>query len=308
MLTEQPNDRQWEDEILNVHTLNRNSQVAKAARELCASGGSDKRDLINELLREARHAFHRYRPADQKVPELRFGASADEIKAAISDCPRETANKIIDAYGTLWLHEVPDVILYDGYENSVIGKRYLNCDVSLIESVAHTYLADHSLRSPTLEWAIINSLLYAETAAYMETLSTWTSTLSGFNSAHGISRWKLWIFSAARLSAEIAKLGVTALFSAWIGGDDRIVEALVFLSITAARWFVPTQKKRQTLAAASLASGMEKVHRLAKNITFNARAVREAAYGATRSGAIFSDYIFHLLDRRVREADSNGVF
>lgn len=291
----------WVHVIREGHIVSgERSQIALIIDELCASANDPSlANAIDELVSEARMAFHRRRPGDLQSRPVDFNETPSEFLEAISDAPDSLRDELIRSYETVWLHEPPETLFLYGVQASVIEKKNLYYEVDQIEYVAQLYLDLPGAKSPTLEWAIVNSLLYAESLAFLQEVAAMRSLLAGASSAKGLSIWKVMAVSAGGWIWEGLKLLATAAISYAIGQGDHTASIVLFLAITGARWFVPTQKKRQQQDVVVLAQAMTGAHRLAKRSAFNAGVVRQQAYHATTLGAVFSDYVFEILDRRI---------
>jgi len=297
----------WWQVIREGHLVSgERSQISRIIDELCASVNEpDFADAIDELVGEARMAFHTPRPGDLKSPPVNFTESPGQLLEAIGDAPDGLRDELIRCYETLWLYEPPETLFLHGLEASAIEKKSLRYEVGQIEYVAQLYLDLPGAKSPTLEWAIVNSLLYAESLAFLQEMAAMRSLLAGASSDKGLSIWKVMAVSAGGWIWEGAKLAATAAISYALGQGDHAASIMLFLAITGARWFVPTQKKRRQQSVIVLAQAMTGAHRLAKRSAFNAGVVRQQAYHATTLGAVFSDYVFEILDRRILKTSAD---
>lgn len=294
-------------EILEAEHLipNKGSQLKTIVEELYSDALSTAQaDEISELVHNIRFAYHRERSATTKVQALDFTESSSEFLGNIEDAPDDESSELIRSYGLVWVHESPLVCLASGERSSEIAKHHLNYPVESIEQIAAAYLRSPYMQSSTLEWALINSLLYAETRAFIETLGQTLVGSVGIGHTSRASIWRALGASVGSVVLEGVKLVATGAASMMVGEGDRAASVLLFVSITAARWIYRARGQKQKQKIVQLADVMIGVHQLAKNQHFNAGVVRHAAYAATEQGAVFSDYVYHLLDRRIRDACS----
>lgn len=297
----------WRDLLKDGHSILGRHHTAQIINELCRSIDDPQcANAIDDLINQMRLAFHRERPGDLQAQSVDFTEAPAEFLEAISDAPEELRDKLILAYDTVWLHESPETLFLYGEKASGIAKTHLNYQVEQIEQAARMYLDLPGAHSPTLEWAIVNSLLYAESLAFLQTVTFAGNIFAGASSAKGLSPWKIMLTSVGSLLWEGVKLLATAAISYAIGQEDRTASIVLFLAITGARWFIPTQKGRQQEKISVLAQAMMGAHGLAKRRAFNAGVVRQQAYHATTLGAVFSDYVYEILDRQILRASEQA--
>ena len=304
MSQEIQDERAWINAIANKHLIGRNySQVHRILVELTQHPDSRAlEDEIDDLLFEIRAVFHYRREATAQVPALNFTEEPEEFVEKIKDASEKEKAELMHAYGVVWLHQDVGVDLTGGKRNSILNRYCLQAPVEQIEQIAERYLSHPSLRSNMLEWIIVNSLLYAETHAYAESVTTLPQAWIGVGSEKGPSWWKAEIFNLGWWSLELVKWVITGVLAMYVGGADRAAAVILFAAITGARWFRIYKKKEPKRKEVRLAIEMSQAHVAAKKLSFNSGLVRHIAYTATVKGAVFNDYVYAILDRRVRHA------
>ncbi len=135
----------------------------------------ERRETIAEFLREVTGAFHistaNHLPNqlhDSKNDYL-FSRNFDEINAAAANLPADTKNQLLRAYGSLWVHSRAWEFVRTGAWPKFLEELYISPRVDDLESLADKYLREKGLSSPTLEWVLINALVYLTIVDYTTT-------------------------------------------------------------------------------------------------------------------------------------------
>lgn len=218
---------------------------------------------------------------------------------------RDSAKRRYDA---IWRHFDAAKTIAEGEAQYGPGTQGLQPKTVELEHVAQQLLALGPIRSPLLEWALVDALIYCECVAFAQTFLS-GNTLLGVavpGELKGVSLsalgWKSLGKSVLGLLSESLKLLATFIFSVVVAQENMQSAWVITTGITAARWLRkailahapnPSQKKHELLAR------MLNCQHLASGPDFNARLLREHLYKVTTDGAVFSPWVFNILDKRI---------
>ena len=209
---------EWIKELIGNHSIGaRGGQTSTIILELCMSCNDPAfMQQIDVLLEDIRSTFHRYRPGDKKyTKDVTFMDTPKGFQEKIADAPKDLKAELVESYDLVWLHEEAKVGFSVDDDRSLIAKNYLLCEPDEIEFVAIDYLAVPQWRSKTLEWVLVNSLLYAATQSFFEMLPV----------PEPMTRWRLFgkkhkhqssLDKQAELMANVHKLAQYRNFNAGV--------------------------------------------------------------------------------------------
>lgn len=267
---------------------------------------------IADLLEDIRSAFRAALNLTAGEPSDAWALTTVEFAKAVSDRSSEDVSKLKRRYDTLWQHFNVASVIKRGESEYGATVEGLEPHVEQLETIAWKLLALPNMSSETLEWALVDALIYAECIAFAQTVAS-GETLLGYpvrgalKGATGAALWKAWgkqvWVSALALVVEALKIGVT-LFIANILAQDNVQTAWVIATgVTVARWVrlgIAAQAKTPQQVVNDLIGKMVGAHELLKSERFNARALRQALYEVSTAGAVFSPWVYNILDARIR--------
>lgn len=267
---------------------------------------------IENLLEDIRPAFRAPLNLTAGEPSDAWALTTVEFAKAVSDRSSEDVSKLKRRYDTLWQHFNVLWVVNRGEGKYGATVEGLEPHVEQLETIAWKLLALPNMSSETLEWALVDALIYAECIAFAQTVASGETVLGypvpgALKGATGAAMWKAWgkqvWASSVALVVEALKIGAT-LFIANILAQDNVQTAWVITTgVTVARWVrlgVAAQAKTQPQLVNELFGKMAGAHELLKSQRFNARALRQELYGAAAAGAVFSPWVYSILDARIR--------
>jgi hypothetical protein len=188
--------------------------------------------------------------------------------------------------------------------------------VAKLEVVARKYLELSAGRSQTLEWVLIDALMYCECVAYAQTVLT-DKTLLGLalpSELKGVSAGanfkKALKVSAKQAAVEVVALAAAGLIAAVLAQSNTEAFWIIMVGVTGARWI-----RSAVLKHGVMTPGMERgklllrmvaVHKLLKAGWFSAQHIRDQLNRAADAGADFSSSVFELLDARIRSEQTSA--
>lgn len=297
------------------------SDVARIVNELSRSASQhppsercrlESVHAIKDLLEGIRPAFRARLSLSGDTFSDAWDLPAADFVKAISDRGEDDATKLKKRYDSLWQHFNVAWVLKRGENEYGAKVEGLEPHVEQLEGVAWKLLALPGMHSVTLEWALVDALIYAECVAFAQTALS-GETLLGYpvqgelKGSAGAATWKAWgkqvLHRALAFVVEALKIGAT-FFVANILAQDNVQTAWVITTgVTVARWIrlgMPAQAKTPQHAINDLMGKMAGAHELLKSEQFNARALRQALYEASSAGAVFSPWVYNILDARIR--------
>jgi hypothetical protein len=200
---------------------------------------------IENLLEDIRPAFRARLNLTAGEPSDAWALTTVEFAKAISDRSGEDASKLKQRYDTLWQHFNVLWVVKRGEGEYGATVEGLEPHVEQLETIAWKLLALPNMSSETLEWALVDALIYAECIAFAQTVASGETVLGypvpgALKGATGAAMWKAWgkqvWASALGLVVEALKIGAT-FFIANILAQDNVQTAWVIATgVTVARW------------------------------------------------------------------------
>lgn len=266
---------------------------------------------IRELLEEARVAFKEPTPdpddAESHHSNL-WRKTPYEFKIFAESKESIEAQKLIRQYDELWSHHNLDAVLTNRALN--VGSNY-DITVPLVdelENVAFSLLSIKPLWSPLLSKLLISALLYAETEAFARSMNSEKFSKSAApakvdGGVFAIIRFvaKAAIKDIGRLSLEAFYIAITYVVASALANQNEAAVWTITTGFTMWRWikglfsYVYVDKSSKS---ADLLHQMAAVHKLADGPS-NPRLLRSELYRITGLGAVFSPWVFNLLDRQI---------
>lgn len=307
------------DALSNLHfEAGWGNQVQLAVRELAESAALNGLDAasyracceaVRALIGDVRTAFKaplKLTPGSEQN-SLYLGPS--EFAKAVAGRGADEAKKLQSSYDMLWEHfNVADVVR-QGEANAGATPKGFRPEVAELEGVAARLLSNRRMHSAFLEWALVDALIYAECIAFAQVVVS-GQTVLGFKVAgelKGFSPMKVagkdLAKSAGLAALELAKVALTFIVAHVLAAENAQTAWVITTGVTAARWVrLAVLQKGATPARAqtTLLAQMANVHELLKSRQFNARLLRKELYRVAAEGAVFSPWVFHILDARIR--------
>lgn len=251
---------------------------------------------------------------EESPPGEDFGsiweASPRQFEGYLSKRPADEVKKLRVAYDTIWrpfdLHHV----IGSGESTAGAKKDGLEPNAQKLEQVARKYLALPAGRSPTLEWVLIDALLYCECVAFAQVVlaekSFFGTEIPGElkGASAGANFKKALKMSGKALTIEVVALAATAFVAAALAPSSTEAFWIILIGVTGARWMRSAILKSSTddpkLARGKLLLKMVAVHKLLKTERFSAEHIRDQLNRVAEEGAVFSGVVYELLDSRIR--------
>lgn len=287
-------------ETIQSSVLSNSSQVAFIVRELMdglnrwlesnPADSKEKDDYIGAiqlLIRELRGCHI----TNGEMTGL-FYRPLDEFKSEISELSDERRKEAKNLYDSIWNHGNITRLISSGDINDHAKITELN--IENMELVAGMYLGNPWMKSKTLEWILIDALLFAETVEFAKVAND-VPTQKFFNIL-GRSVWETVKFA---FSEGIA-LAITAFVSSIIDSTQGTTFWIAFATITTIRWLRPMrfeQIKAKAKNRILLFKMIRAYESKMKSYSFNPRLLRELLYDLEKKGAVYSPWVYHLLDR-----------
>lgn len=246
------------------------------------------RSIVNEL-----KLAHTY--TGDKETDYLFGLPLEEYKAKLTNLTETEKSKLNYRYDTFWQSKSIASLINTG--NLFDDKECGLLEIDELETIADSYINSFWMKSKTLEWALINSMVYLETVNFARVVNDFP-TMKFFNAI----RYSLWQTTKLAFK-EIIALIITAIVANAIDSSQGTTYWIVFATITIIRWLNPTKSiqlnlklKLKLLLGEMIGVSDSKI----KHPNFNPKLIRELLYDLERKGASYSHWIYHILDRRLK--------
>jgi hypothetical protein len=294
------------------------TELSESAAEAGLIVNEDDKDLelLLKLLPDLRSALRTREDdpsADYDYANL-WDRDADKFQDAIRTLPESEQKVLIEKYGELWTNiDVFSGLKWGEDKYGAIAKGFDPIQ-DRIEEVAAMFLNLKTLRSRKLEHILINSLIFAETIALGRTLFSkkklfGTTVTPRFIDSKGIEEdasyfqiiiKTLWIMGKA-MGLEVIKLIITFFVALAVTNENITATWIVTTGYTVFRWwrqvFIAslTPENKQHI----LLDKMIQVHKLSSKYHFDPSHLKNQLNEVSKEGAVFSPYIFTLLDLQI---------
>ncbi|MFS2004129.1 hypothetical protein ACEN9F_10945 [Duganella sp. CT11-25] len=268
----------------------------------------DAIETMREIMDHLVGSFHTMEQSvAEGIPENLFRSSPSEFLAQISDLPKELADRLTSSYDRVWVHVPISQVLQTGEAATELRSQRLVADVEGIEELARLYCEHKQLRSPLLEWAIVDALIYSETIGFARILLSQTQFL-GMPLAvplEPVGHWKRvrksFVESAWKLLDEAIVLAVTASAASIANAVSESGFWPIFWGITAVRWLRKKDDPKVAIRAKNFAllSDMASAHQCLKTYDFNAALLKTHLHALEIRGAVFSVTVYNVLEKRL---------
>lgn len=281
-----------------------------------AAGQSLERNERDSLAGDARHLLREIRTTFKEPLELNGDGPSNAwsqrsalFLEAIASLDAETAKKHRANYNRVWEHHNLNRVIQGGEAKSGPSAHGYRNDVPALEELAQLMSEYSQLSSPTLEWALVNALVYAECMAFARAILGDAKGLAGLESVVPLPAQNTFgaTLKEVRKGAiawigEAVKIGVTFAVAFILAGQEAQTAWIITTGVTGARWirraclwreFHPKSVRQRLL------SKMANLHNLLGREDFDAGVVRHMLYQVTTEGAVFSPWVFRILDARI---------
>jgi hypothetical protein len=304
--------------------IGKRGQLSRIVNELSESAahagyiveeGDKELEILVDLISDLRSALRSHEPdpsADYDYANLWHRDTAG-FQEAIKTFPDSKQKEFIEKYDDLWSNFDILNALKRGEDKYGAIARGFDPKQDEIENVAYKFLTLKHLRSRTLEKILINSLIYTETVAFGRTILSKKkflgvsipSIIDSKEVEDGQSYFQIifkTFWEAGKLMFfEAIKLVATFLIALFVTGENVIAAWIVTTGYTVFRWW------RQVFTASLSADNkkyvllekMIQVHKLSNNYNYDARHLKDQLLEVSREGAVFSPYVFSLLDFQI---------
>lgn len=298
-------------------------QVGRIVRELAASaaeGGLDEAsraqcaEAIGEILDSLRQAFKA--PFELEISgnkcDNAWELSAAEFAAVVDLRGKDEARKFKNSYDHLWQHFDLRHVIASGEEQADALGKGLWANVQALEELAFNLLANPRLRSQTLEWMLIDALMYAECLGFAQRVLS-KEKFMGMPAPSVIKGEKTSMKAAiltdfkriGNLAFEAVKVGATFVIALALARQNYQSAWTITTGVTAVRWVRLTWLSTQPspdMTGRALLLKMAVVHDQLKTSQFNPRDLRHHLNLVAAEGATFSAWVYNLLDARIRRS------
>jgi hypothetical protein len=284
----------------------------------------EQKDRLSAFLRTIPPAFHYLSfPTTEgnsialfELPPAEFSEKAKTIRDVDSE-------KLIRAYGTIWIHDRAFTELRLGEKGYSHREYWLEVVIQALEGVATEYLQADDFVSPLLERALVDALVYKrilefaqyssdgplppDPSEYVKLKLTKTETI--------LSKAAEAVMPLLPIAVPLVMIIIEGLllFGTWVLAgvvtSTSTEKWIVFTGFTAARWIMialhpPSPKgwlqKRKARNQATLQMLWDMCLAHEHVPAMNVALLQHLFYRLEERGAMFSPYVFRILDKRAR--------
>lgn len=247
---------------------------------------------IKNIITELRVA-HTY--TGDKDTDYLFSLPLEEYKSKLTNLTDNEKFKLNHRYDTFWQAKGVAGIINNG--DLFNDKECGLIEIDTLETIADFYIGSFWMKSKTLEWALINSMIYYETINFARVINDFP-TLKFWKNI----RYSLWQTTKFAFK-EIIALIITAIVANLIDSSQGMNFWIVFATISIIRWVNPIktlQNKLKLKPKILLGEMIGFIDSKVKYTNFNTNLIRELLYDLERKGASYSHWVYHILDRRLK--------
>lgn len=298
-----------------LRTIAKEFAVSAAEQSL---GHNERTHLAGEarhLLREIRTTFKEPLQLNSDSPDNAWSLSSGAFVEATASLDSETAKTHRWKYNRVWEHHKLNRVLQGGEAQCGPAAHGYRNNVEELEELAQLMAEYSRLSSPSLEWALVNALVYAECMAFARAIFGDAKGFAEIEAAAPVQALNTFsaTLKAVRKGAiawigETVKIGVTFAVAFILAGQQAQTAWIITTGVTGARWirraclwreFQPETVRQRLL------NKMASVHNLLGREDFDAGVVRHLLYQVSAEGAVFSPWVFRILDARIRRGPLN---
>lgn len=280
---------------------NEHSQASLIAEELLKSfeilSAKDSKVAKNrsEHLDELDHLFDSFR---QSVPrplenyEILRSYTVDDFMVELNKVDEASRKDLLKAYNTFWASK--ESLRYIIFEQPFADDTG-ELNVEVVDEVAFIYLKS-GLVSPHLEWLIIDALLFAETMA----------TYRAFHHEFPRKFKNSLLHEVDIITGSLWNEATYLIVTFFISLSAQSQWWLLFTIITAIRWGVPNHNRENRKERFKLIISMAGAQKRTTSKWFNSQLVLQQLYALEQRGAVFSQFVYNLLDKRITRENFNG--
>lgn len=257
---------------------NKNTQFGTIATELLSANFDNTKLSINNI----NSLFVYLKSSYTKDPDIKEALLSDEFDTNMDGLSAEQKSKAASLNKRFWYHSDFATLMRLGQLHK---GEYDELDVWALEDTARIYLKNNWMHSETLEWLLVDALMFSETASFAR-VATKPPTI--FN---------LMILPMLKESFYI---GLTVFVSAMFSSqktDADIIFWIIFSAITIIRWLNPYQAEKNK--PQKLAAEMLSVYQELKRTDFNPKVLQMLLFNLEKNGAYFSPMIYNILDKKI---------
>jgi hypothetical protein len=276
-------DEQIEEALDTLLETDGNTQFGEIATELLKNEFDNSKYSINgikNLLHALKCSYQNSDVTSQGLEPLFL--HKDDFEIFVNKLSDEKKEKAISLHKTFWHHAEFINLMRSG---KLHKPEYYALDVWALEDAARIYLNNQWMHSETLEWLLVDALMFSETASFAR-VATKPPTI--FN------------LSILPILKELFYLGLTAfvsaLFSSQKTGAD-VIFWIIFSVITIIRWLNPYQADKNK--PQKLAAEMMGVYEELKRMDFNPKVLQMLLFDLEKKGAYYSPMIYKILDKKI---------
>lgn len=248
-------------------------------------------DCINDLIINIKSS---HLTSNYELSQLLI-LSPEEFTVQTKRLSEENQKEIKYLYDNFWHHNNIGGLYNSGKIKDYKAFKIISTDE--VETLAAHCLHRTFLKSKTLEYLIIDSLLFAETVEFSNVVSD--LPVQKFWNLAGHYSWNAFKF----LFNEGIALFITAIVSNAIDSSQGTNYWIAFATITVIRWLNPLKLERLKFKAKPrllLGEMIGFYDAKFKHSNFNPKLIQELLFDLERKGASYSHWIYHILDRRLK--------
>ena len=268
-------DEQIEEALDTLLEIDEGTQFRTIATELLSNDFDKSKFSINTI----KNLFVYLKCSYTKDPDIKEALLSDEIDENVDGLSAEQKSKAASLKKRFWYHSDFATLMRLGQLHK---GEYDELDVWALEDTARIYLKNNWMHSETLEWLLVDALMFSETASFAR-VATKPPTI--FN------------LSILPILKELFYISITAfvsaLFSSQKTGAD-VIFWIIFSAITIIRWLNPYQADKNK--SQKLATDMVSVYEELKRVDFNPKVLQMLLFDLEKKGAYYSPMIYKILD------------
>lgn len=264
------------------------------------------RSNIFSILEQLKPAFRAHKNVSPTNDVNIWELDKEAYLECFSNESSNNSSKEKNDFDTVWRHFSIISIIRSGEDDQYAPiAQGFEPKTEEIETIAFHVLQCKYSNSPTLERLILDGLIYTETFAFAQNVysdrelfgTKLQSKIKGTSNSSSKSLKK----NIKNLLKEGAGIAITFVIASFLTGTNETAAWIITSIYTAARWILSAMNLEKTseFIQHNLLSKMILIHHYFSKSLVNAELLRNRLYEVESLGAMFSPYVYEILDKQI---------
>ena len=285
------------------------SDFARTASQCEPSDHEDLLTHVREILQYLRETFRGPKAGAPNTALNPYAMTASEFEKTIAALDDKAKREIREDFGTLWKHFDVERVIVSGQDKAGANAEGFRDVEEELNSLATKLMSKPQVFSALLEWALLDSLVYAECIGFAQVVFS-QKKLDGqrfpdrLRGATVVPKLLPALANDCRqLGLEVLKIGATLAVSYPLAAENLNTAWVITVGYTVVRWIMPLLSSHEPSLQVKerlILKRMLVIHGFLAHTDFNARQLRNMIIDAGNDGVVFSRGVLNILDARIK--------